>query len=777
MKQIKMKKYIVIITLALLQALNSFYPAQSFAQQTVDQQDDNVLSQIGDGVVGLVSTILTLNNPVRLEDPKAVFKATEKPQFSLRIPQKTPEKLGQETQEKWETRQEQITADIYNKTDKKAYPVKIKKVSEGQFDLSLEKQAMLTPGKYTLLLSSRESIIYTRKIKQDFNWGVLVVNTKKSVYTKGEVAQLNFGVIDETGHTLCDASLTLKIQNPNETETITLSTTNGKIKPSGECKGDSHTNIADYLAEYQTTEKGIYKLALEAETKNGKYNIEDSFEVMESVPFDVERTKYPSRIYPPAPYDVEINIKANQDYKGSISDVVPAMFDITKTSDNATISPFNNLKSITWQVDFKKGQKYTLSYTIKFPDISPEFYLVGPLYVGTIEKPVFKEGRLWQIASDVVVVSTGIVETEAQFGGLQRKVVYTSESQTATAATNGGTFDGTEAQAAGTGCTWSNASNAQTSNDSYATCITTNNGRTRRLKATNFGFSIPGNPTITGVVVTVEKKAASQHNDTEVKLIVGGSLAGTDKSAGGSWAGTDTVTTYGSSTDVWGNSLDASKINASNFGFSIGAINGDDSGNTVSVDHIQMTVYYTTPTWYAFYNDGGIVTFKKSTDSGSTWGSAVTVSDGDTDNVNPSVGFSENADAMQVFWFDTGANIIEGRRIVLTTGDTQGTLCQSASLGTISSTFMLSVGRGSDTIAFITYSDTSTDTEVGALRLSGLDGACTVTDVTTGNIPFSSGITAGDRPVIQRLDTNDFDVIFQDGDLSYSRFRSGERMD
>src|SRR6185437_11928232 len=46
-----------------------------------------------------------------------------------------------------------------------------------------------------------------------------------------------------------------------------------------------------------------------------------------------------------------------------------------------------------------QGNTYTLSYTIKFPLVSPEFYLVGPLRIGS-----FSEGREWQIASDAITL-------------------------------------------------------------------------------------------------------------------------------------------------------------------------------------------------------------------------------------------------------------------------------------------------------------------------------------------------------------------------------------
>ncbi|MEK9148954.1 MAG: hypothetical protein AAB267_02780, partial [Candidatus Desantisbacteria bacterium] len=55
----------------------------------------------------------------------------------------------------------------------------------------------------------------------------------------------------------------------------------------------------------------------------------------------------------------------------------------------------NVTKIISIDANLKKGSKYDLSYEFDAPDVSPEFYLLGPLDIGA-----FKEMRNWQIASD-----------------------------------------------------------------------------------------------------------------------------------------------------------------------------------------------------------------------------------------------------------------------------------------------------------------------------------------------------------------------------------------
>lgn len=185
---------------------------------------------------------------------------------------------------------------------------------------------------------------------------------------------------------------------------------------------------------------------------------------------------------------------------------------------------------------------------------------------------------------------------------------------------------------------------------------------------------------------------------------------------------------------------------------------------------LQRKVAYVNSNWYAFYNDGGVVYYKKSS-NGTSWGDAVTVSDGDTDNYNPTIDVSSTM--MIVFWIDDGAEVIEGRTINTASSDAQGTLCQSASQGTIGSSFITTVAAVSTTAAGVAYSDTSSDTEVDLFYITGLDGTCTVNDIQPGNVTFGtqgSGITAGDRPVLVPISSTRFDMVFQDGDLSYSMF-------
>jgi hypothetical protein len=441
MEQWNRVKYF-LLTFVLLSSL--FPPSPSFAQNpsptpaTVETPQENPILE---NLASFASTVITLNNPARLESPRQGFGPGEQPEFELDIPIETSEKIGEVTKTQWKTDQEDISVVIREKETGATVSASIKKNDAGAFAILAEKGPDWVPGNYSLQISARESFVYTRDLTQDFSWGVLALNSNKSAYLPGETAQLSFGILDELGHTLCDAPLSLRVIPPEGGEQV-FSRDNGKIRQSGECAGDSVTEKPDYLAELALPETGTYQLILTGTNENGEHTISDYFTVEDNLPYEIERTKFPTRVYPMAPYEVELTVKANQDYRGPVRDFVPKAFLIEDISGNGNVAPsttktgtpsaeiaaqdaesYQNLpelsklmyahlatgeatldhtpKPITWEVDWKQGETYTLSYTIHFPTISPEFFLIGPFTVGEPgTEPEFRERRQWQVAND-----------------------------------------------------------------------------------------------------------------------------------------------------------------------------------------------------------------------------------------------------------------------------------------------------------------------------------------------------------------------------------------
>ena len=156
---------------------------------------------------------------------------------------------------------------------------------------------------------------------------------------------------------------------------------------------------------------------------------------------------------------------------------------------------------------------------------------------------------------------------------------------------------GTLADAADAGTSsWTTVSNAGASDDAYAVWTADYGGGapTDRLKATNFGFSIPAGATIDGILVEVEGKHSGLTNPSVnlISLLKDGIVEGGSKNG---WSNlfttTDAYYSFGGAADVWGGAWTASDINSSSFGTYFNCY-GEGNGATY-IDHVRITVYYT----------------------------------------------------------------------------------------------------------------------------------------------------------------------------------------
>ena len=231
---------------------------------------------------------------------------------------------------------------------------------------------------------------------QNLSEGVLAIDTRKSIYLPKEEAFIEIAVLNSRGKPECDASITLEITDPAGRKTI-LTTASKTILIGDECQIHGKTSSPDFYTTYLANRVGKYIMKLTVITPNGERSIQDSFVVQSQVDFDVAR-QGPTRIYPFVPYTMEFAINANKDYNGPIVEYVPASFEITP-KQGLRVTTQGDVKVLTWNKKLKKGETYTLAYEFDAPDISPEFYLTGPLQIGS-----FKEARQWQIASDATSV-------------------------------------------------------------------------------------------------------------------------------------------------------------------------------------------------------------------------------------------------------------------------------------------------------------------------------------------------------------------------------------
>lgn len=142
---------------------------------------------------------------------------------------------------------------------------------------------------------------------------------------------------------------------------------------------------------------------------------------------------------------------------------------------------------------------------------------------------------------------------------------------------------------------WANPGNAAVSDDVYSTAVV---GAidSNALKATNFGFSIPSGAFISGIVAEVEAKASSANTSTLYVYAI--DTLGDYTSNRSTTIGTaDAYYPFGNSTDLWGTTWTVNHINSSSFGVGVTAVN---TNNTISIDHIRVTVYYSSSPFPVF---------------------------------------------------------------------------------------------------------------------------------------------------------------------------------
>jgi hypothetical protein len=248
---------------------------------------------------------------------------------------------------------------------------------------------------------------YTQE--QDFTWGVLAINTHKSIYLPDETAFVGIAVLDNEGHMVCDADVTLTITDPGNNETV-LSTGNGLIKVSPQCCVYGVTNLPDYYTNYAVCGVGTYvmNLTVTAVTADGTKSITDVFSVQSSLDFEVARDGA-TRIYPSVPYVMNFTIKANKNYTGLIREYVPASFVITP-QDGLAVTTVGDTKILTWTRNLVKGETYNIYYEFDAPDVSPYSFTLGALEIGN-----WKEARQWMIAADL----SGIIRPDGDSSPLQ----------------------------------------------------------------------------------------------------------------------------------------------------------------------------------------------------------------------------------------------------------------------------------------------------------------------------------------------------------------------
>ncbi|GBL41532.1 hypothetical protein EMGBD3_09000 [Nitrosarchaeum sp.] len=289
----------------------------------------------------------------------------------------------------WTGNEEQITTEVY---DAQGNLVEIKtnyeKIRDGKFEINLDFDANDKPGLYkvktTLLVNGEE-----HTVESEFAWGLVSLNTKKSTYKPGETAEFVIVVLDNQGHPIGDATLSMDIINPNSQITH-LSSGNGIV---------SGAETGLYDTKFVTGEEGVYTVDINAKANGIDTNFSTTFSVKSFVEYDIIRTAQ-SKIDPvtnPNSFDVTIDVKS---FVGSgqltIREYVPSIFDV---QTDGTVKQVGDQKIITWTKD-QVNNSSTVSYKYSVPLEYPRLYALGKLEVMQDGYPPFTEARNWFVAVD-----------------------------------------------------------------------------------------------------------------------------------------------------------------------------------------------------------------------------------------------------------------------------------------------------------------------------------------------------------------------------------------
>jgi|GEM_PF-3078433 len=266
-------------------------------------------------------------------------------------------------------------------------------------EITIDKPESLKAGKYTLEVYKDNKLVK----KTDFQWGVLALNSNKTVYSVGEEAYLQMAALNETGNTICKANLKLEITTP-DSKLVSFSTASGSLQQSTTCLGNNVTNNPDYFAKYIPTKEGKYNAEL-INLDTG-FSIFNKFTVNAKNDFSIERISA-TRINPfKSTYRMTLKVRSLKEFSGELVENLPASFDIENTDANTVVN-INKKQKLKWQITIPAGQERTVFYEYQAPKVSPEFYSLGKAVLSDSHDDVaFKEKAYWHIASDAAFTAT-----------------------------------------------------------------------------------------------------------------------------------------------------------------------------------------------------------------------------------------------------------------------------------------------------------------------------------------------------------------------------------
>ncbi|MBD3155046.1 MAG: DUF2341 domain-containing protein, partial [Candidatus Aenigmarchaeota archaeon] len=258
---------------------------------------------------------------------------------------------------------------------------KVEKKPDGSFDLKISKGRDFRPGRYIVVAETDEESYSTW-----FDWGLISINTKKSIYRPGEEAEIIMVVLDKYGYLVSDADVDLEVTDPRGNKRI-FSTDFDTVE---------EVQRGIYKAFYDVEVEGRHELFAKSEGEDVENTIESYFESMEEFDFDIIRGT-PVTLDPrKEKFNSSIQvISYNGVDKFNFTEYLPASFDIID-SGGAKIKTIGDIKVLRWE---NIEDASIVSYSAEVPLVWPYLYQIGPSEVKYGDE-TFREARPWMFAVD-----------------------------------------------------------------------------------------------------------------------------------------------------------------------------------------------------------------------------------------------------------------------------------------------------------------------------------------------------------------------------------------
>ena len=257
---------------------------------------------------------------------------------------------------------------------------KIINLGNGEFDIELDKPRSFRGGEFKLVVSAG-----AYEEEYWFDWGLITVNTKKSIYRTGETAEFLMVVLNKYGYLVEGADVTLEVTGPTNTKNI-FSTSAGTI---------TSEQLGIYKASMDVLHEGTYEMYVETKAAFTDANLTSYFLVDNDFEFDIVR-EVPVTIYPvEGPFNSSIEVTSYEDETFTFKELVPKDFTISDTG-GASLEINGDTKILTWS-NISNTTKVT--YEFNTPEVWPYMYMMGQAEVD-YSNGTFQEARPWYLAID-----------------------------------------------------------------------------------------------------------------------------------------------------------------------------------------------------------------------------------------------------------------------------------------------------------------------------------------------------------------------------------------